>query len=566
VRFFWLDPKDKAAAPRGVTLAAALGAATVAAGVLAFAAACMRIRRERTAYRIEAGSTAEHRAQLEKAVEERTRELRRAADALALSEARLRGIFDSATDAILTIDETQTIVLANLAAAQMLRCAPDGLLGSPLDRFIPQPSRERHRRHVEAFGAGAADARTMSPQREVAALRADGDEFPIEAAISHLRLDERHLYTVILRDITDRKRAEAALVESESRIRRVLTLLPEGVFVNSGGQIVFANQAACRILGAEEGALLGRSPLDFMHPDSLNTVKARIAALEAGAPQQPTIQVKMLRADGSVRDVETTAAMAEIDGTLSLLVLLRDVTGLRRVERELAQSHADLQRLMSAQDRVQEDERKRIARELHDDLQQKLAAIMINVSAASAQLQRDPRGAASALAAADELAASAVESTRRIVNDLRPQTLDDLGLAAALQTLAAGFSRASGIHCRVDAVGKAEAQASNRPGLATGLYRIAQESLNNVAKHTRASDVVIELALHGDAGVALRVRDNGQGMGPGTTRKPDSWGLLGMQERMRMLGGALRVHSAPGGGTTVEAIVPMAALAVQEAS
>jgi two-component system, NarL family, sensor histidine kinase UhpB len=368
---------------------------------------------------------------------------------LASSETRFRGLFETATDAILTVDASQRVVLANPAAAGMLRLPQSELVGAPLERFIPVRSRERHHMHITNFGAAPPTSRPMSPQREVAGLRADGTEFPIEAAISHSSADGQKLYTVILRDITERKRAE---------------------------------------------------------------------------------------------------------------------TQLRQMKQEIESSHADLQRLASRQDRVQEDERKRIARELHDDLQQKLAAILMNLSAAKSQLQQlahPPAAAEQALDAADELAAAAIESTRRIVNDLRPQLLDDLGLAAALEALCEQFARTSGMRCQLHTQPRACDRAAAVPALATCLYRLAQESLNNVAKHAQATAVDVRLSIDGDDRLRLEVRDDGRGLDDDARRKPGAFGLRGMQERLRPFGGTLMLQATPEGGTLVLARVPPADTAAE---
>jgi two-component system, NarL family, sensor histidine kinase UhpB len=388
----------------------------------------------RRAQRVHRSDT-QTRDALQSEVELRTKQL-------ASSEARFRGLFETATDAILTVDGSQRVVMANPAAARML-CLPQAeLVGAPLDRFIPARSRERHHLHITGFGTSPPTSRPMSPQREVAGLRADGTEFPIEAAISHSSADGQKLFTVILRDISERKRAEIQL-------------------------------------------------------------------------QQMTQAVES--------------------------------------------SHADLQRLTAQQDRVQEDERKRIARELHDDLQQKLAAILMNLSAAKSQLQKlehPPTAVEQALASADELAAAAIESTRRIVNDLRPQLLDDLGLAEALEALCDQFARASGLSCQLHAQQDACDLAAEIPALATCLYRLAQESLNNVSKHAQATEVDIQLSIDGENWLRLEVCDNGRGLDDDARRKPGAFGLRGMQERLRPFGGTLMIQATPQGGTAVVARVP----------
>lgn len=547
----------EAAAGERLRWSVALGAAVVAVTTAMLAAIYGLMRRELAARDRAERAEAERRTLLEQDVERRARELARAADALSLSEAQLRGVFESATDAILTIDAAQTIVLANPAAARMLRIDQQELVGSALERFVPEPWRAAHRAHVEAFGASGAPSRPMSPQREVWGLRADGERFPIEAAISHARADGRTLYTVILRDISARRHAEAELRESEARFREVLRMLPEPVFIDSGGRLGFVNEAAQRLVGQREGELIGRPLLSLCHPDSVPRLQACLARLAEGAAVAAPIEIEVCAADGSARVVEATAARIGYGGQVAVIVMTRDVSDLRRMQRELERSHADLQRLVSAQGRIQEEERRRMARELHDDLQQKLAAILMNLSAVRQQVRPDSPGALSALAAADELAAAAIESTRRIVNDLRPQVLDDLGLVPALEALAQGFSRGSGTACRVQAEAAAAARAAQSADVATCLYRVAQESLNNVVKHSQATEVRIELDTGADRELVLRVRDNGQGMALEARRKPDSFGLLGMEERLRRVGGRLEVHSLAGVGTTIAACVPM---------
>jgi PAS domain S-box-containing protein len=149
----------------------------------------------------------------------------RAATAARASEARLEGMILAAMDAIISVDERQRIVVFNAAAERMFRCPAAQAVGRPLDRFIPPRVRDAHRRHVQEFGRRGATARRMGALGELTALRADGEEFPIEASISQAEAGGQKLFTVILRDITERKRTEAdlrqALAEKDMLLREV---------------------------------------------------------------------------------------------------------------------------------------------------------------------------------------------------------------------------------------------------------------------------------------------------------------------------------------------------------
>lgn len=475
--------------------------------------------------------------------------------ALQRSEARLQGIFDSATDAILSVDAAQSIVVANPAAAAMFHCPLDALIGAPLHRLLPERHRAQHALDLRAFGESAVSARQMGRLRDVMALRANGEEFPVDASISQHRVDGKPLYTVILRDISERQLQAASLRDSEARLRRLLMLLPEAVFVDSGDRISLVNEAAQRLFGSDEATLLGRRPLELIHPESHARVKARIAALRSGVTLAPAAEVTILRADGTTRRVESVESMIDNREETSIVVVMHDVTELRQAQLALAQSHADLRRLFAAQDRVQEHERKRIARELHDDLQQTLAAIKIDLGVMHDRLADDPAGLTPLLDEADGLTTAALVSTRRIVDDLRPQMLEDLGLAPALEMLATGFSKRTGIACHLETQGPASDELMASPAAATCLFRVTQEALNNVLKHAHASSVRIRLASARDGRILLRISDNGRGLPSDSGSKPEAYGLLGMHERVRALGGVLRIHSQPGIGTTVQVLL-----------
>jgi PAS domain S-box-containing protein len=341
---------------------------------------------------------------------------------------------------------------------------------------------------------------------------------------------------------------------------QLLAMLPDAVVVTDGERIFYVNQAASRLFGRPERELVGRMPIHLSHPESRELVRARIEAMRRGAAEVPPAEEKIARADGTLRIVESTAARIAASDDLSFAVVLRDVTELRQAQAELARSHHDLRRLVGAQEAVREDERRRIARELHDDLQQALAAIRLDLATLAARLPGHPEDARQMLDSLDRLVGAALLSTRRIVNDLRPRVLDDLGLMPALEVLASQFAQRTGIACRLEVGARLEDQQDIVGAPATCLYRVAQEALQNVAKHAQATEVVLTLDVAPGPCITLRITDNGTGMVDSDRRKPETFGLLGMHERVQALGGRLQVTGQPDRGTRVDAEIPAAGL------
>ncbi|MDM0025425.1 PAS domain S-box protein [Variovorax saccharolyticus] len=527
-------------------------------------------RLERVAVQIAAGRHAV-RAEVDGPPEIRAvaQQINKMLDARAVSEARLRGIFESAVDAILTANDRQIIVEANPAAARMFRCPLDDLVGSPLSRLLPERLREDYARDVAAFAADPLSEPRMGRQQELVGLRADGVEFPVEGAISRLTIAGHPLFTVILRDVTERRQAEEELRAGASKLQAALSSMSDAVCISdTEGRLVdfndafatfhrFPDKSACRRSVADYPDIL-----DVRAPDGTPVPLRQWPVYRALRGETATnVEYRLRRKDTGDQWIGSCsfAPICAGDGAIvGAVVTSRDVTAVRQVQEELEKSHVAMQRLSASRDQVQEEERKRIARELHDDLQQTLAAIRMDLRVIGERFGAREPDLLAHVAQVDGLAERVVASTRRIVNDLRPPMLEDLGLVPALELLVAEFGQRTRVACVLDAPEEASEALLATPALALCLYRVVQEALNNVAKHAQASEAQVRIALEPAVSVSVRISDNGLGLGAADRRKPDAFGILGIQERVRIHGGSLRIDAAPGGGTVLDVRIPLA--------
>jgi len=238
-----------------------------------------------------------------------------------------------------------------------------------------------------------------------------------------------------------------------------------------------------------------------------------------------------------------------IAGILGVSIFVLSVAPLASTLDRLQKKSEQLRALTARTHLVREEERKRVAREIHDELGQALTSIKLDVAALSRQL---PPGQAARAEAVTNLVDETIRTVRRIATELRPGVLDDLGLAAAAQWAAEDFEARTGIAC---AVSVPDEEFDVAPEAATQLFRILQEALTNVTRHARARHVSIRLA--GDVkGVVLEVRDDGIGADARRLAAGGSLGILGMQERAALLAGVLTVESAPEQGTVVRVRLP----------
>jgi PAS domain S-box-containing protein len=486
--------------------------------------------------------------------------------ALEVSETQLSAIVNSVKLAVISVDEAQTIVLFNPEAEVIFRCSAAQALGGPLERFIPVAARAAHRQHVANYDGspGAHGSRTMGGDRILNGLRADGEVFPIEASISLAAVEGRKLYTVILRDVTERERMQNEL----RRYASIVESSDDAILSRSrDGTVITWNPAAQRLFGYAQEEIVGSS-VDLLYSPNTPPAERDLAARAAQGERIVNFETLRRRKDGTDITVAITMSpLRDAQGSvIATTAILRDITERKRMEAEVRRSHEQqrraeaelresrdrLRELSSALQTIREEEKTHIARELHDELGQALTALKMDAAAIASEL--DPAQEALRKRSEDmkQLIDATVASVRRISADLRPVMLDNLGLVPTLEWLTREFSARTGIRVELD-IPDENLGVGGDP--ATAIFRIVQESLTNVARHAGASEVAVEV-INEDGTVVVRVRDDGKGIAEQDARKSRSFGLLGMRERAYVLGGDLKVIRPPQGGTLIEAVIP----------
>jgi two-component system sensor histidine kinase UhpB len=383
-------------------------------------------------------------------------------------------------------------------------------------------------------------------------------------------------------DVTERRRAEDALRENETRLRTIIESEPqrklaEQALGESEERLQLVTRATNDAVwdwdlvtnavwwgrGFESLFWYTRDEIEpgieswynRLHPDDAERVIAGIrAAIDGGSPSWSS-EYRFRRRDGSYADVYDRGYVIHDPQTrtpIRMVGSMMDISERKRSQEQLQASRAALRLLAARHQEVREHERTRIAREIHDSLGQALTALKLQLVATHEAVTADGPGIADRLAEAAGMADDLVKSVRRIATELRPPILDQLGLPAAVEWLAQDFSRRTGIACTA-AMHPIDGAINGE--LATALFRIVQESLTNVSRHAGAKSAAIELGVKCDC-VTLEINDDGVGITESGVTGPGSLGILGMRERAAAMGGVLEVVPRIGGGTRVAAWFP----------
>ena len=354
------------------------------------------------------------------------------------------------------------------------------------------------------------------------------------------------------------------LRENERQFRSLAATLPdnlkefildqarEAVYLidnDHGYRFLYVNEEACRSLGYRREELIGLTPRDIdpqMKPQ--DALRLRDETPEGFL----TFETYHRRRDGSLFPVELQTSAIQFNGKRLSLVLARDITQRKQAEQLIEESRTQLRALFAQNERVREEERKHISREIHDELGQILTGLQLDLSILSIKFGANLPEMREHIQSMLGLVNKSLEVARNVATALRPASLD-MGIVAAIEWLADRFTRSTGGHCEIH-ISEQDSDSYLEENLCIALFRITQESLTNVARHANASRVDISFS-HEEGYYILEVRDNGKGIDLDNLRK-GSCGLLGMRERVYLFGGELAIDGKPGSGTVIKVRLP----------
>lgn len=353
-------------------------------------------------------------------------------------------------------------------------------------------------------------------------------------------------------DITLRKQAEEALHESKERLRTVMEKLPSGIVVLIEERFEYANPAFCRLIGYGNDELHGNSIVDFIHPDDRERAQNRINDSMNDA-EEFFSEYELINRNKKSIPIEVYSRKIFYYGKKGLLCNIRDITERKIAEEAINEYHKRLQSLSSHLQTVREKERASIAREIHDELGQELSTVLLHIGWLEEHGGGRKESWSGKLKSMSELVESTIKKVQRISSELRPSLLDHVGLFAAIEWHAKEFTRKTNIPCKVK-IGNRKVKLSQE--ISITIFRIFQESLTNIMRHAEATEVGVSLTIKSGL-LFLEIHDNGVGITESQKHHSKSFGLLGIQERVRTLNGEYNIQGIPKKGTTLSISIPL---------
>jgi PAS domain S-box-containing protein len=490
-----------------------------------------------------------HEGKLVSAVIRDITQRKKAEEELRISEQRYRSLIEQASDAIMITDQTGNFLDVNSSFCEMLGYEKKELLKlNARDLIDPNQLKKEPLRFDKLLrGEHVFSHRGM--------LHKNGTIIEVEANVKMIP-DGR--IVAIARNITERIKTEQAIRNSEETRRLIMNSAMDAIIVmNTEGRVTSWNPQAEIIFGWKEKEVVGKLLSDTIIPVYLKEQHKRGLANYLQTGKGPVlnklIEIMAVSREGKEFPVELSIVDIKQGGEIFFCGFLRDISGRKHAEEKLKQSYEDIRRLASHLEKVREEERINIAREIHDELGQQLTVLKMDISWLNKKMKENDPGTRQKIQELLKVIDHTVNTVRRISSELRPSILDDLGLVAALEWQSQEFKNHSGIKTKF--VSKVD-EIKIPGGVATTLFRIFQESLTNVARHADATTVEAVLSMEKEK-IKMTITDDGKGFYTDRIENKKTLGILGMRERATLMGGEYKIISTPGKGTQIQVTVPV---------
>ncbi len=445
---------------------------------------------------------------------------------------------------LITDIKTKRFARANSSMCRMLGYSEEELLAASV-RDIHPP--EEVPNDVQRFQAAADGRVTINEERPV--LRKDGSIFYADITGHPILYEGRPCLLALFRDVTERKQAEEALRQSHDELRAIYDQVVDGIIITDAesGNVLRANSAYCRLVGYSGGEVYSLSPDQIHPPEALPRVWEYLEAVKKGTATRFD-NLPFLRNDGSIVYADVISRPIFYDRQPGLIHFFHDVTERKRAEEALLRERCALEHMLQSSDH----ERQLIAYEIHDGLAQYLAGAIMQLEHSHNIREERPKESATAYEAGMELLRQSHFEARRLISGVRPPILDESGVVAAVAHLVYEFRTHKGPKVQFRSKVEFDRLA---PVLENSIYRIVQEGLANALKHSRSTQVSVSL-MQREENVRIVIRDQGIGFDPKTVAE-GRFGLEGIRERARLLGGSSKIDSTPGRGTRIVVDLPI---------
>jgi PAS domain S-box-containing protein len=476
---------------------------------------------------------------------------RNRSDTLTWADANCQAVLEASPDAMLVVNQQGAIVAANLQAEKLFAIRRKQLIGEMVESLIAVRLRDRHRQHLENF---FANPKTQAMQvQEIYALRSDASEFPVDISFSHLPIGSEHFMISAIRDASRRvqaeglKKSEAALPDSEERFRMAADNAPVLIWESDTDKLcTYFNKPWLNFTGRSLEEELGNGWTKGVHPEDLpRCLETYTQSFDRR--EKFTMEYRLQRNDGEYRWIlDSGMPRFNEDGSFAGYIGSSiDVTDRKRAEEALSGVNRQLIQ-------AQEQERARIARELHDDVAQRLALLAIELQQAERNVPDSLVELRTHMGDLHGRIAAISTSIQTMSHELHSSKLEHLGIIAAIRSFCKEFGERQ--MAEID-FKTHDLPASLPPEVSLSLFRVLQEALHNAAKHSGTKHFTVHLC-GGSGEIHLTVSDLGKGFNTEAVAKSPGLGLTSMQERLRLLNGELSIDSQLERGTTIHARVP----------